>query len=152
MSITRVLTLAASAAAATVLLAPVSGASASNSGAKAPAAPRTAAADGYLHVFTQPFGGGRECKWLGNSDNWGTCRNLTSDIWNNGYAGGNDAVDLYTAPNAGGAHACISQGDRWINTTTGEYRFTYGAGLEQFGASVNNNISSHRWVDYCSQG
>ncbi|WP_030378466.1 MULTISPECIES: hypothetical protein [unclassified Streptomyces] len=149
MSLKRVLTLAASAAAVATLFSPVSGASALESGAQSPA---RAAADGYLHVYTQPYGGGRECKWLGNSDNWGTCRNLTSDIWNNGYAGGLDAVDLYTAPNAGGAHACISQGDRWIDTTTGEYRFTYGAGLEQFGASVNNNISSHRWVDYCSQG
>jgi hypothetical protein len=152
MSIKRVLTLAASTAAVAALFSPMSSASALESGVQTAAAPRPAAADGYLHVYTQPNGRGHECKWLSNSDNWGTCRNLTSDIWNNGYAGGFDAVDLYTAPNGGGAHACIGQGDRWNDTTTGDYRFTYGAGLEQFGASVNNNISSHRWVDYCSQG
>ncbi len=65
--------------------------------------------------------------------------------------GGNDAVDLYTAPDGGGAHACIDRGDRWIDTTTDKYPFTYGAGLDQLGATVNNNISSHRWVTYCSQ-
>ncbi|WP_405839421.1 hypothetical protein [Streptomyces sp. NBC_01518] len=151
MSVKRILTVAASAAAVAALFSPVSSASALDAGTQKTAAAQLSG-DGYLHVYTQPYGGGRECKWSGNSDNWGSCRNLTSDIWNNGYAGGLDAVDLYTAPNAGGAHACISQGDSWPDTTTGEYRFTYGAGLEQFGKSVNNNISSHRWVDYCSQG
>ena len=152
MSVKRLLTVAASAAAVAALFSPVSSASALDAGSQSTATARLASADGYLHVYTQPYGGGRECKWSGNSDNWGSCRNLTSDIWNNGYAGGLDAVDLYTAPNAGGAHACISQGDSWPDTTTGTYRFTYGAGLDQFGKSVNNNISSHRWVDYCSQG
>ena len=151
MSVKRILTVAASAAAVAALFSPVSSASALDTGTQKTATAQLAA-DGYLHVYTQPYGGGRECKWSGNSDNWGSCRNLTSDIWNNGYAGGFDAVDLYTAPNAGGAHACISQGDRWYDTTTGNYTFTYGAGLSQFGKSVNNNISSHRWVDYCSQG
>ncbi|WP_328683682.1 hypothetical protein OG226_34335 [Streptomyces sp. NBC_01261] len=152
MSVKRLLTVAASAAAVAALFSPVSSASALDAGAQSTATARLASGDGYLHVYTQPYGGGRECKWSGNSDNWGSCRNLTSDIWNNGYAGGLDAVDLYTAPNAGGAHACISQGDSWPDTTTGQYTFTYGAGLSQFGKSVNNNISSHRWVDYCSQG
>ncbi|MFF4785874.1 hypothetical protein ACFY3E_31725 [Streptomyces griseorubiginosus] len=152
MSIKRALTLVASAAAVAVLFAPVTGASAAESVSHGTRSAQLASADGFLHVYTQPYGGGRECKWSGNSNDWGSCRNLTSDIWNNGYAGGLDAVDLYTAPNAGGAHACISQGDRWWDTTTGNYRFTYGEGLEQFGKSVNNNISSHRWVDYCSQG
>ncbi|MFE9448385.1 hypothetical protein [Streptomyces sp. NPDC006739] len=152
MSVKRVLTLAASAATVAVLVSPVSSASALESGAQGAKAPRLASADGYLHVFTQPNGGGRECSWAGNSDNWGSCRNLTSDIWNNGYAGGNDAVDLYWGLNATGAHACISQGDRWNDTTQDDYHFTYGAGLGGFGATVNNNISSHRWVDYCSQG
>ncbi|MFF5299917.1 hypothetical protein ACFY5F_11170 [Streptomyces sp. NPDC013161] len=151
MSVKRILTVAASAAAVAALFSPVSSASALDAGTQKTAAAQLSG-DGYLHVYTQPYGGGRECKWSGNSDNWGSCRNLTSDIWNNGYAGGFDAVDLYTAPNAGGAHACISQGDRWYDTTTGNYTFTYGAGLSQFGKSVNNNISSHRWVDYCSQG
>ena len=151
MSVKRILTVAASAAAVAALFSPVSSASALDAGTQKTAAAQLSG-DGYLHVYTQPYGGGRECKWSGNSDNWGSCRNLTSDIWNNGYAGGLDAVDLYTAPGAGGAHACISQGDRWWDTTTGNYRFTYGAGLDQFGKSVNNNISSHRWVDYCSQG
>ncbi|MER7927968.1 MULTISPECIES: hypothetical protein [unclassified Streptomyces] len=151
MSVKRLLTVAASAAAVAALFSPVSSASALDAGTQKTASAQLSG-DGYLHVYTQPYGGGRECKWSGNSDNWGSCRNLTSDIWNNGYAGGLDAVDLYTAPSAGGAHACISQGDRWWDTTTGNYRFTYGAGLDQFGKSVNNNISSHRWVDYCSQG
>jgi hypothetical protein len=149
MSIKRVLTLAASAAAVAVLVSPVTSASALESGSQGTRA--VAASDGYLHVYTQPYGRGTECKWEGNSNNWGACRNLTSDIWNNAYLGGNDAVDLYTAPDAGGAHACIDGGDRWIDTTTNQYHFTYGAGLEGYGQSVNNNISSHRWVNYCSQ-
>ncbi|WP_405824355.1 hypothetical protein OG241_45280 [Streptomyces sp. NBC_01390] len=152
MSVKRLFTVAASAAAVAALFSPFSSASALDAGSQGTKSAQLASSDGFLHVYTQPNGRGRECKWDGNSDNWGSCRNLTSDIWNNGYAGFLDAVDLYTAPNAGGAHACISQGDRWSDTTTGNYRFTYGAGLSQFGASVNNNISSHRWVDYCSQG
>ncbi|WP_055526495.1 peptidase inhibitor family I36 protein [Streptomyces graminilatus] len=152
MSVKRLVTVAASAAAVAALFSPVSTATALDAGSHGTKTARLASADGFLHVFTQPNGRGHECKWEGNSNNWGSCRNLTSDIWNNGYFGGNDAVDLYTAPNAGGAHACISQGDRWSDTTTNQYHFTYGAGLEGFGASVNNNISSHRWVDYCSQG
>ncbi|MFE9764363.1 hypothetical protein ACFYPC_07495 [Streptomyces sp. NPDC005808] len=152
MSVKRLLTVAASAAAVAALFSPVSSASALDAGSQGTGSAQLVAADGKLHVYTQPYGGGLECSWTGNSNDWGSCRNLTSDIWNNGYAGGPDAVDLYTAPNAGGAHACISQGDRWYDTKSGTYRFTYGAGLEQFGASVNNNISSHRWVDYCSQG
>ncbi|MDQ1037569.1 hypothetical protein QFZ75_003985 [Streptomyces sp. V3I8] len=151
MSIKRVLTLAASAAAVAVLVSPVTGASAAESGSQDTRSARLASSDGYLHVYTQPYGSGTECKWEGNSNNWGACRNLTSDIWNNAYLGGNDAVDLYTAPDAGGAHACIDAGDRWIDTTTNQYHFTYGAGLEGFGQSINNNISSHRWVNYCSQ-
>ncbi|MET9089249.1 hypothetical protein ABZX77_46540 [Streptomyces sp. NPDC004237] len=149
MSIKRVLTLAASAAAVAALFSPVSSASALEAGTKAP---QLAAADGNLHVWTQPHAGGHHCAWSGNSDNWGTCRNLTSDIFNNGYPGGLDAVDLYWGTSATGAHACISQGDSWPDTTTGQYRFTYGEGQGGFGQSVNNNISSHRWVDYCSQG
>ncbi|MEU6223512.1 hypothetical protein [Streptomyces sp. NPDC047042] len=151
MSIKRLVTLAASAAAVVTLFSPLSGANALDAGSQGTRSAQLVSADGFLHVFTQPNGGGRECKWEGNSDNWGLCRNLTSDIWNNGYEGGNDAVDLYTAPGGGGAHACISQGDRWRDTTTNRYHFTYGEGLEGFGASVNNNISSHRWVNYCSQ-
>ncbi|MFJ9817287.1 hypothetical protein ACIRU3_18820 [Streptomyces sp. NPDC101151] len=152
MSIKRAFTVAAAAAALTVLVAPLSSASAAESGGQPAKAPRLAAADGRLHVYTQPNGGGNTCSWLGNADSWGSCRNLVSDIWNNGYAGGNDAVDLYWGLNATGAHACISQGDRWPDLTTGRYHFTYDSGKPGFGDSLNNNVSSHRWVDYCSQG
>ncbi|MEU3827066.1 hypothetical protein GT045_27355 [Streptomyces sp. SID486] len=111
-----------------------------------------AAADGLLHAWTDPFGGGTPCFWEYNSDNWGPCRNKASDIWNNGYATTLDAVDLYSGVAGTEAHACISRGDSWNNLPSGQWRFTYGAGLPQFGKSVNDNISSHRWVDYCSQG
>lgn len=111
-----------------------------------------AAADGLLHAWTDAYGGGTPCFWGGNSDNWGPCRNKASDIWNNGYAVTLDSVDLYWGVSATGAHACISRGDSWNNLPSGQWKFTYGAGLGGFGKSVNDNISSHRWVDYCSQG
>ncbi|MFJ4878452.1 hypothetical protein ACIP93_25050 [Streptomyces sp. NPDC088745] len=118
----------------------------------APANRSTAAADGLLHAWTDPYGGGTPCFWGGNADTWGPCRNKASDIWNNGYATTLDAVDLYYGLKATGAHACISRGDSWNNLPSGKWRFTYGAGQGGFGQSVNDNISSHRWVDYCSQG
>ncbi|MCS0603577.1 hypothetical protein NX794_20510 [Streptomyces sp. LP11] len=126
--------------------------SATGSAAHDSASRGAAAADGLLHAWTDPYGGGTPCFWGGNADTWGPCRNKASDIWNNGYAVTLDAVDLYWGLNATGAHACIGRGDSWNNLPSGQWRFTYGSGLGGFGQSVNDNISSHRWVDYCSQG
>lgn len=118
----------------------------------APASRSTAAADGLLHAWTDPFGGGTPCFWSKSVDDWGPCRNKASDIWNNGYATTFDAVDLYYGRAGTEAHACISRGDSWNNLPSGKWKFTYGAGKKGFGKSVNDDIASHRWVDYCSQG
>ncbi|MEU8706636.1 hypothetical protein [Streptomyces sp. NPDC048565] len=115
-------------------------------------APAAQAPDGLLHAWTDAGGRGHHCTWGGPSDNWGTCRNAASDIWNNGTAVTLDAVDLYWGTSGTGAHACISRGDSWNNLPVDIHKFTYGQGLGGFGESVNDNISSHRWVDYCSQG
>ncbi|WP_405764352.1 hypothetical protein [Streptomyces sp. NBC_01538] len=154
MSIKRVSTLAAVAAASlAMLVVPAAGANALEAGSQGTATAKSVqAADGRLYAWTDPHGRGTVCFWTVNADNWGPCRNAASDIWNNGYATRFDAVDLYTAPNGGGAHACISRGDSWPDLTTHQYRFTYGEGLEHFGHTVNDDISSHRWVDFCSQG
>jgi hypothetical protein len=152
MSIKHVSVIAAAAAVLTVFAAPLATAGPQQHGARPATSSRLRSADGRLHVYTPPYGGGRTCSWVGNADTWGSCRNLVSDIWNNGYPGGNDAVDLYWGVNATGAHACLSQGDRWPDLINDPQHFTYGAGQGGFGQSLNNNVSSHRWVDYCSQG
>ncbi|MEV0912674.1 hypothetical protein [Streptomyces hokutonensis] len=107
-------------------------------------------ADGKLHVWNDPEATGTECTWTGSAGTWGACENKGSTIWNNGYSG-IDAVDLYWGEFHTGAHACISRGD-WWETAGGTYHFTYGQGLQGFGDNVNDNIASHQWVDYCSQG
>ncbi|WP_405590759.1 hypothetical protein [Streptomyces sp. NBC_01190] len=153
MTLKHFLTTAAATASLALVMLPTTASAQSTAAGSGRAAPRSAqAADGLLHAWTLPGGGGTPCFWGGNSDNWGPCRNAASDIWNNGYAVTLDAVDLYWGLNATGAHACISRGDSWNNLPSGQWKFTYGAGLGGFGQSIDNNISSHRWVDYCSQG
>jgi hypothetical protein len=107
--------------------------------------------DGNLYAYNDPNQSGTHCAWSGNAGTWGACENEASFLWNNGYAG-IDAVDLYWGEFNTGAHACISRGDVWRDLSNGQYHFTYGQGLAGFGDNVNDNIASHRWVDYCSQG
>ncbi|MFF0158492.1 hypothetical protein ACFYRY_13295 [Streptomyces sp. NPDC005263] len=153
MFIRRVSAIAAAAAGLAALLVPAADANAAEASSQGSATARSAqAADGYLHVWTDPHGGGTPCFWSVNADDWGPCTNKASDIWNNGYEARNDAVDLYWGAGATGAHACISRGDSWPDLTTDQYRFTYDSGKKGFGQSVNDNIHSHRWVDFCSQG
>jgi peptidase inhibitor family I36 len=74
-------------------------------------------------------------------------RNRASSLWNNGYVGGNDHVNFYYSPSYGGAWDCLSPGTSWSNLVN--QWFAYGQGLPGYGQSTNDNIASHKWVDYC---
>ena len=154
---------------ATATLAPASAASPTGPANTAPtaamSAPLTAGVEdsatasfacepGALCGWLDSSGTGPGCYWQGNFGDWMDwgCGNTVSAIKNNAnfwddYA----AVDLYYGPNYTGAHACISAGSFW-DLGSGEYHFTYGQGEAGFGDNVNNNVRSHRWVHYCSQG
>ncbi|MFF3591710.1 peptidase inhibitor family I36 protein [Streptomyces sp. NPDC002387] len=119
--------------------------------AQPPNLPDSANADGYLYAYNDPELEGTRCRWAGSAGTWGSCENEASSLWNNSYYG-IDAVDLYWGEFHTGAHACISRGDIWGDLSGGQYHFTYGQGLSGFGDNVNDNIASHQWVEYCSQG
>jgi peptidase inhibitor family I36 len=131
------------------------------------AAPAAApAADGKIHAYEHPGnaffgipGTGFHCSWAGNDTNWATCpeghnmQNQASALWNNGHylPNGNDEVNLYYNRNYRGAWACIGLGHHWWNLTTHQYRFSWGPSGPGTGkgASVENNIASHKWVHHC---
>ncbi len=54
-----------------------------------------------------------------------------SNVWNNGYPGGNDKVNVYWGKRYSGARACLNVGDAWSNLVG--HWFAYGPGLPGYG-------------------
>lgn len=129
-------------------------------GAATMMAPAASAADGNVYAYDGTYFSGKYCGWVGNDTNWTTCsgggvaqnlRNQASSLWNNGYSGGNDDVNFYWDTGYSGAWACLGTGDYWADLPLGVEHFTWGPGLGGYGDTLNNNISSHKWVSYCGQ-
>ncbi|MDN3293315.1 peptidase inhibitor family I36 protein [Streptomyces ficellus] len=146
--------LAAALAAATLGLAPAVAhaqdavpAGAAKAGTASARTAAVAAADGNLYAWEHSWKGGRVAAWSGNSSNWAdrNMRNQASSVHNNGYPGAYDDVRLYWDANYGGASYCLPNGSYLM-----DMRYDYfphnGAGG---GQAMNDNISSHRWVNSC---
>ncbi|MFD8590499.1 peptidase inhibitor family I36 protein [Streptomyces sp. NPDC059637] len=162
MSSTRLKTaLAALVLGGTAVLAAPAAAGATGTGA--PAAASTSAspaesgtvgalADGYLYAYEHIDRGGAYCRWYGDDADWSTCspggnmRNKASSLWNNGYPGSYDDVALYWGTNYTGAPACLRNGVYWNNLTGLHFNRPGSSG---HGETINDNISSHRWVNSC---
>ncbi len=109
------------------------------------------ALDGNVYAYENTNRTGNYCYWSGNSGDWSWCGmlNRASSLWNNGYVGGNDDVNFYWGRGYTGAWDCLPQGARWDDL--GQHWFAYGAGLNGYLQTTNNNIESHKWVSYCGQ-
>jgi hypothetical protein len=127
------------------------------------AAPRTAAAaaDGKLHAWEHEYRGGDHCSWTGSSRHWdglketaqpgcGGMRNRATSLENRGYEGV-DAVNLYWDIDQEGAWACLARGDMWLDLSLGWEKFSHKSWLNSggYGESLQDNISSHQWVESC---
>ncbi|WP_344314285.1 hypothetical protein [Fodinicola feengrottensis] len=104
-------------------------------------------ADGNFHAYRESnYVNG--CYWSGDSANWvfsGGCGNFNdtaSSVWNNGYAANLDGVLMFKDINYGGPFMCLSRGDSWGDLNLGIERFSDGS-------FANDQISSHRWSDFC---
>jgi hypothetical protein len=113
--------------------------------------PAGATADGYFYAYEHAYQGGKYCRWVGNDGDWSSCspggnlRNQASSLWNNGYAGVSEDVNVYWGLNYTGAWACIANGYYYANLADW-YFPTNGSGG---GENMNDNISSHKWSDSC---
>jgi hypothetical protein len=105
------------------------------------------AADGYFYAWTGTYRTGTTCRWFGDSDHWGSCRNTASSAENRGYAGPYDDVNVYWGTSATGAWTCMANGGYWLDLTLCIEWFNNGS--PGWGECVNNNASSHRWVNSC---
>ncbi|MFE5486123.1 peptidase inhibitor family I36 protein [Streptomyces sp. NPDC056527] len=116
----------------------------------APAAVSPAAVpapDGFLYAWEHPHAGGFHCRWNSNNANWAGCRNKVSDVWNNGFPGRGEDVRLFYGLNWTGSWVCLHQGHSLPDLGLSGLRFfSQGAGKGQL---VNDNVSSHDWVDAC---
>jgi hypothetical protein len=153
---------AAAAATALAVSIPVTSAQAADGPATAP---RTAAAastpDGNLHAWEHEYRGGDHCYWSGSSRHWdglketaqegcGGMRNRATSLENRGYEGF-DAVNLYWDIDQGGAWACLGRGDMWLDLSLGRETFSHKSWFNHagYGESLQDNISSHQWVESC---
>ncbi|MFE6488494.1 hypothetical protein ACFVGN_36945 [Streptomyces sp. NPDC057757] len=127
--------------------------------ASSQSASAAAAEDGMLHAWVDSYRGGAECTWAGSSRNWdgndeaidcGGMRNRASSLENRGYEG-IDAVNLYWDIDQEGAWACLGRGDMWLDLSLGREIFSFKDFFNSggYGQSLENNISSHNWVDHC---
>ncbi|WP_236243802.1 peptidase inhibitor family I36 protein [Streptomyces sp. CC228A] len=117
---------------------------ASETSATAAAAP---APDGFLYAWEHAHAGGMHCRWNGENANWAGCRNRVSDVWNNGFPGRREDVRLFYGLAMTGSWACLQQGQSIPNLNAAGTVFT-APGRGQ-GQRVNDNVSSHDWVDAC---
>ncbi|MFB7513566.1 hypothetical protein [Streptomyces sp. NPDC056144] len=105
------------------------------------------APDGFLYAWEHPHAGGFHCRWNAENANWAGCRNKVSDVWNNGFPGRGEDVRLFYGLNMTGSWVCLHRGDSFPDLETDDVRFfSVGAGR---GERVNDNVSSHDWVDRC---
>ncbi|MCX5388990.1 peptidase inhibitor family I36 protein [Streptomyces sp. NBC_00094] len=151
MRTTRALVTALTVGALTLLTAPVADARTTGPETAAPPSVSAPAAvpgpDGYLYAWEHPHAGGFHCRWNGNNANWAGCRNKVSDIWNNGYPGRAEDVRLFYGLDWSGSWVCLHQGHSLPDLGLSGLRF-FGAGAGK-GQLVNDNVSSHDWVDAC---
>ncbi|MEU5218726.1 peptidase inhibitor family I36 protein [Streptomyces sp. NPDC020807] len=129
-------------------LALVTGPGAGAAGA-APASPAVSAPapDGFLYAWEQPHAGGFHCRWTEDNANWAGCRNKVSDVWNNGFPGRGEDVRLFYGLEWTGSWVCLHRGDSFPDLVNDDVRF-FSAGAGR-GERVNDNVSSHDWVDRC---
>ncbi|GGS83941.1 hypothetical protein AB0C33_14080 [Nonomuraea sp. NPDC048881] len=114
-------------------------------------------ADGNFYVWSDDMN--KALLYTGDAYNgWPSGWNNTVDVvWNNGYPGPYDDVNIYDyAPWSGSAYACIGNGDYWdLRRTDINYVFSWvndGADAwqrEPLGRRVHDNGSGHIWVDWC---
>jgi hypothetical protein len=104
---------------------------------------RVAAADGYFYVWNDINAGGQQCRWFGDSSNWGGCRNKASSMENNGYAGSYEDVRFYWDAGYGGANDCLWNGYYVPNLAA----FAFPNNGSGGGENLNDNISSHKWAN-----
>ncbi|WP_462188444.1 MULTISPECIES: hypothetical protein [unclassified Frankia] len=117
--------------------------------ATAPDASATATADGHLHLWrdteaVDPFGNSWCTSYLSDSDDWGSCRNQISSLWNNGYPGSLDDVWLYWGTHQTHARRGVYNGVYLPDLAP--YTFDAGTGRGA-GQSIDNNVASHRWTN-----
>ncbi|MGK5640915.1 peptidase inhibitor family I36 protein [Streptomyces sp. URMC 126] len=119
------------------------------SGATAPSASRAQAPapDGFLYAWEHAHAGGAHCRWNKENANWAGCRNKVSDVWNNGLPGRRQDVRLFYGLAMTGSYFCLRQGESIPDLNAAGTVFT-GPGQGR-GQLVNDNVSSHDWVDAC---
>jgi hypothetical protein len=104
--------------------------------------------DGNLHAWTGYDRTGTHCAWAGPSGHWGVCRNTASSLENAGYPHAYENVNVYWGTNYTGAWTCIIRGGYWYDLRN--RMFHLGApGTPGRHELLDNNISSHRWVNQC---
>lgn len=109
-----------------------------------PTVPSGVQADGNLHLY-RDINYANYCRgYVGNSSDWGTCRNQISSLWNNGYPGNLDDVWVYWGTGPSGARRGVYNGVAIPNLAP--YTFDAGTGAGS-GQSINDNISAHRWTN-----
>ncbi|GHG54388.1 hypothetical protein [Streptomyces griseocarneus] len=148
----RTRTLLAGLAAAIVTTLVPAGAQAAAPTAAATTQPHTAPAraaepDGFLYAWEHHHAGGAHCRWNKENANWAGCRNKVSDVWNNGFPGRLKDVRLHWGLAMTGSWVCLHQGESIPDLNAAGTVFT-APGRGQ-GEKVNDNISSHDWVDAC---
>jgi hypothetical protein len=113
-----------------------------------------AAPNGLLYVYSDDMG--EDVTYSGNSTQWPTgWNNQVDQLWNNGFPGAQDDVNIYDYPWHVGAYACIGNGDFW-NLREDDYVFSWvhdhddsGFELDPLWETVHDRGTSHKWVDWC---
>lgn len=140
----------------------IAGSSTAAYGAPAPTAPAgatqqnnlaAAARDGLLYVYSDDMG--RDVTYSGNASEWPSgWSNKVDQLWNNGFPGSKDDVNIYDYPWQNGAYACIGNGDFW-DLRNDDYVFSWvndGASdwqRDPLWETVHDRGTSHKWVDWC---
>ncbi|MET9460912.1 hypothetical protein ABZY05_38615 [Streptomyces canus] len=114
------------------------------SASAAPTVPAGVQADGNLHLYRDTNYNNYCAGYVGNSANWGSCRNQVSSLWNNGYPGSLDDVWVYYSTDYRGARRGVYNGVAIPDLAP--YPFDAGTGTGA-GESINNNIASHKWTN-----
>src|SRR5262245_39254592 len=106
-------------------------------------------ADGKFYIWADDC----QCSaaFTGNSQVWPDyVRNKDDWVWNNGYVGGRDHVNIYWDWYYGGAYACISYGTSWwLPEHWQRFGWTKDGDTRGWGQVVHDNAASHRWVYQC---
>ncbi|MGK5499722.1 peptidase inhibitor family I36 protein [Streptomyces sp. URMC 125] len=114
----------------------------------APAAPEAAAAaDGNFYAWEHEGMQGRQVSWSGSSADWSDrgMLNLASSVENRGYAGAYEDVRMYWGKSYTGASYCLPNGGYLVYMTRDHFPHNGTGG----GQSLNDNVASHRWGNYC---